>query len=237
MFNEDIRQTLENFLLDKVSSSFNWSMCYMEYYSESDDCSDEDFSGVCEACNANNYRSGVTKVTLFYNDLPDWVIKVPILGNYYEEDECHCDYECSGSEKENDYCLTEVNYTQEAVESGLGNCFAKTYYVCTINEVDFYCSERVAKVYNEKYPYKSKVSYTKPNSLQQAEQLMKNYDSFLATEELALFIDAYGESIAKKLIKFLLDFDISDLHHGNLGFDANDHIKIIDCAGWRDQFN
>ena len=63
---------------------------------------------------------------------------------------------------------------------------------------------------------------------------MKNYDSFLATEELALFIDAYGESIAKKLIKFLLDFDITDLHHGNLGFDANDHIKIIDCAGWRD---
>ena len=234
MFDESVRQNLENFLLDKVSSSFNWGMCYMEYYNSSDDYSDEDFSAVRAACNADRYNNGVTKITLFYNDLPNWVIKIPILGNYYEEDDYHCDYICSGSEKENDYCLTEANYTREAAELGLGNCFAKTYYICTINEVDFYCSEKVTQVYNEKYPYKSKVSYTNPNSLDQAKNLMSNHYSYLDTEELALFVDAYGESIAERLIQFLYDYDVTDLHHGNLGFDVNDHIKIIDCSGWRD---
>lgn len=234
MFNEEIRQKLENFLRNKIQSSFNIGMCYMQYCNEYDDYGDEDFSDVCVCCNAARYENGVTKITLFYEELPNWVIKIPILGNYYEEEDCHSNYEESGSNKENDYCLTEVNYCNEAFSYGIENCIAKTYYICNINDVDFYCSEKVAIVYHDKYPYRTTINYSKPNSLQQAKSLVACYDSYLDVQELALFVDAYGELIAENLLRFLYDFDVTDLHHGNLGFDAQDNIKIIDCAGWRD---
>lgn len=234
MFNKQIRQELESFLRTKVRSFFNDDMCYIRYYDESDDCGDEDFSDACFGCGADRYENGVTKITLFYNELTDWVIKIPILGGYYEQEDYHEDYEESGSEKENDYCLTEVNYCQQAISYGIEECMAKTYYICKINDVDFYCSEKVAVVYHDKYPYRAKIDYSKPNSLQQAKNLMACYDSYLDTQELALFIDVYGELVAENLIRFLFDFDVTDLHHGNLGFDVNDKIKIIDCSGWRD---
>ena len=237
MFSEQIRQELEKFLADKVRPSFSWEQCYMQYYNESDDCGDDDFSNVCFNCGADRYENGVTKITLFYNDLQDWVIKVPILGNYYEEDECHCDYEEAGFEKENDYCFAEMKYCEKAVEDDIADCFAKTYYVCTIDCIDFYCSEKIDVVYHDKYHYGDIVTYTKPHSYAEAKNLMMTYDSYLGVEELGLFVDAYGEWTAERLIKFLYDWEITDLHHGNLGFDVDGHIKIIDCAGWRDQYS
>lgn len=234
MFNEEVRQELKMFLLNKIRSKLSENMCYMEYYSRSSDYSEEDFSDLCYTCGADRYDSGVTKVTLFYHDLQDWVIKVPILGCYYEAEYDYCDYEESGAEKANDYCLAEMDYCKEAVAAGIADCFAKTYYICNIDGIDFYCSEKVDLIYHDRYSYWSKINYTNPNSVEQAKSLMSMHDSYLDTAELALFIDAYGESMAEDLVRFLFDFGISDLHHGNLGFDANDYIKIIDCAGWRD---
>ena len=234
MFTEAIRQDIENFLHTKVRSSLNEEMCYMWYENEYDDCGDEDFSGVCFACGADRYANGVSKITLFYNDLVDWVIKVPILGNYYEEEDDYRDYDQSGAIRENDYCLAELDYCEEALHQNIGQCFAKTYYVCNINGINFYCSEKVDIVYHDKYHYGDTVTYTKPHSYAQAKHLLACYDSYLAVEELALFVDAYGEQTTQQLIKFLYEWDIADLHHGNLGFDTNNNIKIIDCAGWRD---
>lgn len=235
MFDETVRQHLKTFLLNKVRSDLNTSMCYMSYLDRYDDCGEEDFSAVCDCCNADSYYNGVSKITLFYNELPDWVIKVPILGSYYEDEDNYCDYTESGSTVENDYCLAEADYCQEAVKQNIGECFAKTYYICDIQGISFYCSEKVALVYRDVRFYDAdNITHTSPESMRRAQNLMSKYDSYLDTPQLALFIDAYGEHVTQTLLEFLFDFNVTDLHYGNLGFDADNHIKIIDCAGWRD---
>lgn len=233
MFNEKIRTMLENFLRERIEDSFNSYKCYNWYVDHYDDCGEEDYSDVRFLCHADRYNNGVTKIVLFYDDLDDWVIKIPILGNYIEEDDEYCDFCNSGTTGDNDYCLTETEYCEDAVEFGIGDLFAKTYYVCNINGVNFYCSERINKTYCD---IRHLACYVHPESYTRAQTLKRScgYDCYLETKELGFFVDGYGELAAEKLIQFLQDWGIEDLHHGNLGFDKDGYIKIIDCAGWRD---
>lgn len=236
MFDSLVRQQIEDFLLEKVSNDFSIWRCYNWCCDAYDSCGEEDYSDVVFLCRANRYENGVTKIVLFYDDLPNWVIKIPILGNYIEEIDEYRDFSCSGTGSGNDYCLTEKEYTFDAINYGLENCFINTYYVCEINGVKFYCSPKIDKVYHDVFHYGDKKIYSKPDSFDQAKNLEYccENECYLDIEDLAFFIDAYGEAVAEKLIRFLYDWDIHDLHHGNLGFDKQGNIKIIDCSGWRD---
>lgn len=237
MFNEQIRQRLQEFLTNKVEDYANTDMCYLWHEDEDDYDGYDDYSDLAAACHADHYRNGVSKIVLFYDELHEWVIKVPIMGNYYEEEDYHEDFVASGYDSGNDYCRTEVEYCQEAINRDLAGCFALTFFVCTINDIPFYCSERIAKEYHDVYKSIQRIDYKKPNSLNYAKCICNSYARFevpLTEKILAIFVDNYDEDIASQLVDFLVEYHIDDLHLGNLGLDSHNQIKIIDCAGWRD---
>lgn len=231
MFNKTVREQLKNFLIETIHNP-DWQDCYIWCEDKDDDCGDCDYQVFSNECGADWYECGVSKICLFYENLKDWVIKVPILGYYYNEEDEYVDFTHSGGDKPNDYCSIEAEYCFQADKYGLGECFAKTYYICTLQGIDFYCSEKIEEpFYSRSSNACSDFSYISARDLINC---YGKYNSPLNLDQLQFFIDSYGYELSEKLMQFLIDFDIQDLHNGNIGFDTVNNVKIIDCAGWRD---
>lgn len=245
MLFKDLNSEKQNEIIDTVKSLFSFLdredlyRVSEEDYDWTDDYFYELFYGI-----PFEYEYGATKVVFAPRELDDWVIKVPIFGVRYcpegEADNSSCEIEYTNANNYcpvpgNNYCAAEEYITTQLLSENeeFKKYFISTEYLTTINNVPVYISEKISGDYYDS-------GSPTQDSLKKAKQVYNERSSSddwatrLYPETLAYFIDSYGQPQTEQLLDFLNEYHICDLHHGNLGFDANERIKIIDCAGFFD---
>lgn len=239
MLTNNEREKIIEFLKKRMSNICSDDF-YVWYDEEGCECEGHYEDVAFYNCGADIYNYGCSKLVLFYEELPHWVVKIPFLGEYYEDSESWRDFECASLnnsypiDNDNDYCAVEAYLTEESYHYGLEDMFALTYFLTTINGVNIYISEKVENSY---YSMNRK-SYKHANSASQAQWLRDSYCKtnvekyVLTAADLGFFIDEYGLSQTELLIAFLTDYSVEDLHHGNIGFDKYGKIKILDYSGF-----
>lgn len=187
----------------------------------------------------NWIKNGVSKIVISYNDIPNYVIKVPFKGRYndcYDETELftYASYEKPYTNINAwDYCESETNCYHDAKEYyDLGDMFAKTEYLGKIEDIPIYISEKITTLMSD-----TRVRNSSEHTEKIARSLRDKYEidwGFCEGKGLSAFIDCYGEKRAEELVSFLEEYDIGDLHEGNIGYDLYGNVKIIDYSGWYD---
>lgn len=158
--------------------------------------------------------------TVFVFDDFDWVLKIPRLARF--------------SEKPND-CIIEVMIYQLAERMGFDNFFAPAAEL-----VPFECEWGTIPVYVMKKVYvdETRVSdhfYSLYDGDSEDDDDVEiwynhNFDETVAVNQA--FLDYYGDKETDRLFRFLNFAKIDDLHCGNVGYDEDDNLVIIDYAGY-----
>ena len=171
---------------------------------------------------------GATKFVIFPEN-KNIVIKIPFNGFYKYDSEEQEEY--FDPFFLSDYCAKEAAIYKKAERKGIKKLFAKTKYggMTSNNETPFYISERVFCYENfyEEENFKDK----KP-SKESFEKAKKNSINGLPSRWLAIAYEYYGDTIVKKLLDFIAEEDINDLHDGNVGFRKNGAPVIFDYSGY-----
>lgn len=234
-FNDIIRKQLIDFL----SVNLDIAEPYNHYYEDSYDnlCEDTDwYDDIAFACGADYCEHGASKIVLFYDKFPDWVVKIPFFGDYSETEDSYNDFEEANHylpiEQSNDYCAAEAFLAQEAIKQGVSHMLACTYYLFSFNDIPIYVAERIGDDEEKEIQWKDKISSTNL-----AKDLKKccyyEVDNCcLSDRDLAYFIDCYGQNDVLNLISFIDTWQINDLHGGNTKVDKNGNLKIIDYSGF-----
>lgn len=164
---------------------------------------------------ANNYgvteESGCTK-SCFISTESDWVLKVRMPDN-----DCY-----------RDYCYDEAKNYQYAIEEGIEECFAACYFLNRIGGYDFYIQEKVdideEAIDSTCYIYAS--NQCGSNDYEDINELYWDMDDY--ERVTAVF---GGTDFKARLIDFIDNYAINDLHAGNFGY-RDSFPVIIDYSGY-----
>lgn len=203
------------------------------------------------------FCNGKTKVVVGFDQFPDYVFKIPIESErcylYDEhEDRSIFDHEdsyfyaweifdyvsddftffvadnCWDLPSDNcDYCSVEAAVYRYAEKMGVDSAFAGTWYLGDIGGVNIYVSERVKSYweYDRRVPENEGVF----DSIKNTPEM---YNSNIEQLQLAYLIKDYSYAFALKLVNFINECNISDLHGDNYGC-ANNKLVILDYSGYR----
>lgn len=186
-----------------------------------------------------NVAAGVSKAVIILDDY-DKVLKIPMLGAiYYEEkydeetEEYYYSDESSFDEytgaPDGDYCALEEMIYYEAEKDGFAKYFAKTeFYGYTKNGYPLYMAEKCTPFYygDHKPSENSKtIVKRKRNSNSHGWHSMNS-------DITAIFVDHYGEEEMDKFFQYIYEKDITDLHSGNVMFNAKGKIVLSDYSGF-----
>lgn len=154
-----------------------------------------------------NWNSGATRYVL-YNYDEDWVIKIN-RGN-----------------RSIDYSYREYRNYRAAVEWGLDEYFAEVQFLGQLsNGVDAYLQRRYDV--DPEAASNSFYNYLSESCELSEDEIDEEYDDMSVENSLnAMF--GYN----KKLLDFIWEFDINDLHEENYGYDENVCPILIDFAGF-----
>lgn len=237
MLTDSKRENLKTIFKHRININVDYLYIYHDEYDNEESDWNEYIEENCGAC---DYATGASKIVLFYNDIENWVVKLPFFGDYFESTGEYSDY--TEADKylpvynTNDYCEAEAYLTEKAVEYGIGDMFAKTYYLGSLNGIPTYISEKVEETVCGHYGH---YEYSRANSAQETQELYNFYSTELDEAGLyyeqptfRYFVDQYGQKKAEKLIQFIMDYNIDDLHSANIGFDKTGKIKLIDYSGF-----
>lgn len=186
------------------------------------------------------YYYGASKLVLLPKEA-NFVIKIPFNGiyqTYYDDD----DNECSDfKENENacndnyfywDYCATEVLAYRRAKSCHVERAFCKTVLVGFVKKHPIYIQEK-AVPYCNIHDYDDNFCYPTERSLKvrkSAEELGLEDCWWNPVWQTDAF-EYYGKKQYQRLIKFIDDYCIEDLHSGNIGYIGSRPI-LFDYSGW-----
>ena len=179
--------------------------------------------------------TGASKVVLSFMDT-DFVIKIPFNGTldavYDDDTDDFCDYNFVpfyGRDGDWDYCNTEVERFQAALDEKVDECFIETVYIGSVNNYPIYVQELVDMYDSREFTYETS---NKADDLEKTSSLCKsNHFNCFHTNWLTDARKYYGEEFLIKLLKFVKDYDIRDLHGGNLGYSCGRPV-IVDYASY-----
>ena len=205
--------------------------------------SNEDFGEETEECyeiidflrEAMNFRCpwnyGATKLVLAPHN-KDYVIKIPFKYEYVNDDEPYCGaYKIGLNEQELnfgwDYCGLEEALYQKAKERGIEKLFAETKCIGEYLGHPIYIQEKCT-IFNYSKDY-SNYSLAKRK---RSEKLCNDNDfPCFHSCWLSDVLDYYEtEHEFIELNKFIKDFDIRDLHSGNVGYKADGCPVLVDYS-------
>lgn len=169
-----------------------------------------------------DYCHGVSKLCILPRN-EKYVIKIPFNGSLYRHysphEECYYeDFAQANNDRDRnwDYCLTEVLTFREAKKYGVDNLFCETKLVGFVDNHPIYIQEKAT-------PFSAEtdidVEYYSDERTDKTEEYCKKrkFHCFnLIWQSDA--IDYYGEGIFNKLMRFINDYDINDLHTDNVGY-------------------
>ena len=199
---------------------------------------------------AQEAKCGCSKAVFFFDELPSFVVKVPFFGQtfeywddvseqYYISDDIEefygADYLLgeNGIHAENnwDYCATEASIYSYAKLNKIEFFFAKTEYICTINDIPIYLSEKASEC---KWEY-GKGLYPSVKCKSVIEKYQNTFDRRPQVPNYIIeeMLKSYSQKETEDFIFFLQNSSITDLHDGNWGI-INNKIKIIDYSDFED---
>ena len=168
--------------------------------------------------------SGSTKACVYSDDIDNWVIKASFdraTDPYYVKEDLVIDF-----------CKVEAENYKAACDYGIGCFFAPTYIVKELDGVTI-CVQQKVEVDPEYYEDKFRNYYIDVWDIDEDE----DYDLDLEVEEEvdAVFGGQVDGELFDKLLAFIDNHDINDLHEENYGkaCDADgEHDVIIDFSGY-----
>lgn len=200
--------------------------------------------------------NGVSKIVFYFDECPNYVFKIPFIGDYTVKNEAELDNLesiCHNNKfsvdinvknfnrfmnankgiidevSNNDYCAIESYLWSKACEKHVDDFFAETFFVCDFLNCPIYASEYLPHNYFDE----NDMDQASKKSMEIVSTKNKNNCSEMSNEMLAVFIDQYGERRVDDLISFINQYDIFDLHEENVGFDSYNNIKILDYSSFR----
>lgn len=158
---------------------------------------------------------GISKGVIIFDDL-DWVVKFPLGVPSY-----------SGHTLI-DYCAKEYDVYTKALEIGLGSLFAPMYFLERYFGVDVYVMEKVEvdpeRIYSEHFD-----SWASMSTATEGQHRLNFFEEH--TMAITLF-DYHDESLIDKFICFCNNEGVGDLHSGNMGFNEDGTLVLIDYSGF-----
>ena len=168
---------------------------------------------------------GTFRHTFIFDDC-DWVLKIPRkIGEHNYND-----------------CEIEVMVYKLAEKYGINHFFAPAAQLasfnCSLGEIPIYVMKKVVvdedRVSDHFYSLYDGDSEDEEDV---SEWYENNFDEIGAT--MQAFVDYYGGAEVDILQNFLNNIHINDIHSGNVGYDEDDNLIIIDYAGynWEDYWD
>lgn len=161
-------------------------------------------------------KSGVSKGAFFCKELPEIVIKVPIM---YDAD----------------YCKKELDNYMKAEEEGFENYFAEIEYFGECDGIPFYIQVTADNELARNSLWKSATEDAVMNGLCSADcsedEKMDAVDGFLYDISDEDRIDIFFGGVSIEFLDFLIRNAINDLHEGNIGI-IGERKVIFDYSGW-----
>ena len=195
-----------------------------------------------------NVDTGVSKIVVIPENC-SYVLKTPLFGAIYypeEYDEENSEYYINYDDPKfeyyegayykdaeldySNYCELEEYLYGFAVDCGVEEMFAKTEFFgwAKYNRPVYISEKCIPYDYGEKTPTENSRSLVKENREKRTPGWWR-MDSVVT----ALFIDDYGIEKANKLFQFLNDYEIDDLHTGNVMIsEKTGKIVITDYSGF-----
>ena len=184
--------------------------------------------------------TGASKVVLHFEET-DFVIKVPFNGTEEpcceDDGEFYDEYEfipfsgTGGYWDDNrwDYCNVEVKRFQAALDEKVNECFLETKYIGSVNNYPIY-AQKFAEIYcygDRDYEHSNKADdLNKTSSICSSHHVECFHTNWLTDVR-----KYYGEEFLLKLLCFIKNYRIRDLHSENFGYIDGRPI-IIDYAGF-----
>ena len=154
-----------------------------------------------------------------------------------------------------DACETEFLAYRKAVEAGLGDFFFETDYLGCGIYVQERCEESLqdaryfrddsdstTKEYSEYERECAIDALVESIPEEEADEDIDEYttvgdsvryiDSYLKEDCVTNFLQTYDSGSMVKLAKFLFNYDITDIHDANVGFDKVGRLRIFDFSGF-----
>lgn len=186
--------------------------------------------------NLSDYGEGCTKLVLMPKNC-DFVVKIPFFGeNYDSKTGTYIQFSGAREPEGWNYCEVESILYTYAKEKKVENYFLETRCIGFVHGYPIYAQE-LATTLNRTKPsdYDDDLSVEERTRNTKIRELCRkrNAKCFNATW-IADFIDYYSEEEWFKLNKFLYDFDITDLHTENIGYNSAGAPTVMDYAGYRD---
>ena len=174
-----------------------------------------------------NWDEGATKGVLIFDTL-GFVIKLPYRGDYYDPDEGLEEFCGANTQNGWDYCEAEEYYGNKADEYGVGNCFAKTISLGTVNGHPVYYQEIV-----ESFSSVGSSSHSREEIDEMEDKVSSFYNNDIDLDWLCDAYDYHGEEIFYQFMGFIENFSINDLHNGNIGYIGMKPV-VLDYSCWHD---
>lgn len=229
------------------------------YIDDDSDPEDNDvYQVIGEDLHAETHE-GVSKLVLEFPEFDDIVIKVPFLGHVtvgdsFFDDPAYENYWSSsypdaefiidnfdiranttlyhGAKNcgrfdvpANDYCAAEA-YVSKDIPEDIVDMFCRTFYLFTYEHygvtIPVYYSEKADSAY-----YYGSVDVSQ-NSRDSAKKYRCAYK--FGSDACATFIEQYGEEKVSKLYDFLDEYMIGDLHDGNVMFNSDGKLVVVDFS-------
>lgn len=182
-----------------------------------------------------HYEYGATKLCIM-PDNSNFVIKIPFNSAWYDPTQEYIDYESAGyNEHEADYCFTEVVYYKHAKQMKIHKMFCKTQLLGLINNYPIYIQQKATPMCqrddkrNEDGYYEDARS---PYSIDYCE--LHDFECFNSVW-VADAIEYYGKAKFNRLIEFIKEHSIEDLHSGNIGY-INERPVLFDFSDYKEGF-
>ena len=237
-----------NSIFDNVDKMMN-SAAIDLIYSFLEDCDNEDITFDIEEKveNINQIRCGASKAVFFFNDLQDYVVKIPFEcccstpmhnANYgIEESIANSLYDIIGiGVTDSDYCWNEYVFYKLAKHEGIEECFTSTQYLEDFGYLSVYYSERVKStgIYNVYSSLGREIEDIKNSQFSRSE-IIANSHCGIEKRVLAMFEYFYGLEVTEKLAEFVAKYGINDITSANCGIGKDGKIKIYDYSGFYEQ--
>lgn len=170
------------------------------------------------------YEYGASKMCIIFQYLP-FVVKIPFMYDEPGLGDAAQEY-CSnkfplGHLLEGkytwDYCAIESSYYEASFEYGVEDLFAKEMCIGYINNYPIYIQTKVtplADIDSRSLKESSQDTYDKVKSITKEKNRYIDADM----DWIANVFAYYGETTFRNLLQFLSDYDINDLHNGNVGY-------------------
>lgn len=183
------------------------------------------------------FEYGCSKIVFGFRELENYVVKMPFFGQWIEKynsttndyDIVYKKYKYCSKNNPNDYCRKESEVYKMLQKDGLANLAFGTYFLFYIGDVPVYMSEMC-----EKNGLDSSECYfnISKESKEKGEQKGKRNGHIMYDDMISVFIEQYGEAITDKLLEFISKNGIRDFHNGNVGYDSDGLLRVLDYSGF-----